>query len=151
MVDVRHKLIRGYRVTAADVHNSRVFEKLLTENTSRDVWADSAYRSAERLEGLKKAGYREDIQRKGHKGSGPCANGSGAGEQGARRILEPDRACVWGAAPACRCIGGADDWAGSGEREDRTQESGLQHGPFGLSGRGLKGGAAPGVQNKGQK
>ena len=64
-VDVKHKLIRSFEVTSAEVHDSRVFEELLSPNTSRDLWADSAYRSAERLEWLGKNEYREHVQRKG--------------------------------------------------------------------------------------
>ena len=67
-VDVKHKLIRGYEVTAASVHDSQVFEDLLDEdNSSRDVWADSAYRSEEKLKELKERKYREHLQRKGCK------------------------------------------------------------------------------------
>jgi IS5 family transposase len=65
-VDVKHKLIRDYEVTPASVHDSQVFEELLDENnSSRDVWADSAYRSEEKLEELKERKYREHLQRKG--------------------------------------------------------------------------------------
>jgi len=65
-VDVKHKLIRGYAVTDAAVHDSKVFERLLDgANTSRDIWADSAYRSEEKLSYLAEEGYREHIQRKG--------------------------------------------------------------------------------------
>jgi transposase, IS5 family len=65
-VDVKHKLIRDYEVTPASVHDSQVFEGLLDEdNSSRDVWADSAYRSEEKLKELKKRNYREHLQRKG--------------------------------------------------------------------------------------
>ena len=65
-VDVKHKLIRDYEVTPASVHDSQVFEELLDEdNSSRDVWADSAYRSEEKLRELKKRKYREHLQRKG--------------------------------------------------------------------------------------
>jgi IS5 family transposase len=65
-VDVKHKLIRSYEVTPASVHDSQVFEDLLDEdNTSRDVWADSAYRSEEKLKELKKRKYREHLQHKG--------------------------------------------------------------------------------------
>ena len=65
-VDVKHKLIRDYEVTPASVHDSQVFEDLLDEdNSSRDVWADSAYRSEEKLKELKKRKYREHLQRKG--------------------------------------------------------------------------------------
>jgi IS5 family transposase len=64
--DVKHKIIRDYDVTDASVHDSQVFEGLLDEgNSSRDVWADSAYRSEERLALLDEFGYREHIQRKG--------------------------------------------------------------------------------------
>jgi IS5 family transposase len=67
-IDVAHKLIRGYEVTPASVHDSQVFEALLDEdNSSRDVWADSAYRSEEKLQALGKDGYREHLQRKGCK------------------------------------------------------------------------------------
>jgi len=65
-VDVKHKLIRSYEVTPASVHDSQVFETLLDEdNSSRDVWADSAYRSEEKLRELKKRKFREHLQRKG--------------------------------------------------------------------------------------
>ena len=64
-VDVKHKIVRAFEVTAASVHDSQVFEGLLTENTSKDVWADSAYRSEEHLKRLKALRYREHIQRKG--------------------------------------------------------------------------------------
>ena len=65
-VDVKHKLIRRFRVTSAKVHDSNVFDELLDSgNTSRDVWADSAYRSQEKLSDLKEMKYREHLQRKG--------------------------------------------------------------------------------------
>lgn len=65
-VDVKHKLIRDYEVTPASVHDSQVFEDLLDgDNSSRDVWADSAYRSKEKLDELKRRKYREHLQRKG--------------------------------------------------------------------------------------
>jgi IS5 family transposase len=67
-IDVKHKLIRDYEVTPASVHDSQVFETLLDEgNSSRDVWADSAYRSEEKLEALGKGRFREHLQRKGCK------------------------------------------------------------------------------------
>lgn len=65
-VDVKHKLIRDYEVTSASVHDSQVFEELLDEdNRSRDVWADSAYRSEDKLRELKRRKFREHLQRKG--------------------------------------------------------------------------------------
>lgn len=49
-VDVENKLIRDYEVTPASVHDSKVFEQLLDENnSSRDVWADSAYNCAKKM------------------------------------------------------------------------------------------------------
>jgi len=68
-IDAGHKLIRKYDVTSASLHDSNVFEDILDEkNSSRDVWADSAYRSCEKIENLETMGYREHFQRKGHRG-----------------------------------------------------------------------------------
>ena len=65
-IDVKNKLIREYAVTDAATHDSEVFDDLLDEeNTSREVFADSAYRSKEKLEGLSQKGFRERVQRKG--------------------------------------------------------------------------------------
>jgi len=65
-VDARSKLIRGYEVTDASVHDSRVFEGILDEdNGGEGVWADSAYRSKEKEKILKEKGYRSHIHRKG--------------------------------------------------------------------------------------
>jgi IS5 family transposase len=67
-VDVKHKFIRKYAVTDASVHDSNVFEELLDEgNSNRDVFADSAYRSKERIEALEELGYRAHLQYKGYK------------------------------------------------------------------------------------
>lgn len=67
-IDVEHKLVRDYEVTPASTHDSNIFEQLLDENnSSRDVWADSAYGSAEKFDGLKKKGFRGHIQRKGYR------------------------------------------------------------------------------------
>ena len=65
-VDVEHKLIRDYHVTDASVHDSNVFMELLDEeNSSVDVWADSAYRTPGILNELEASGYRGHINRKG--------------------------------------------------------------------------------------
>ena len=66
-VDVKHKFIRAWQVTAANVHDSQVFEEILAKNTSRDVYADSAYLSEESQKRLTALGYRPHIQRKGQK------------------------------------------------------------------------------------
>ena len=64
-IDVKEKFIRDYDVTDASVHDSNVFEDLLDEaNSSRDVWADSAYRSAQKRANLEAAQFRQHIQRK---------------------------------------------------------------------------------------
>jgi Transposase DDE domain/Tetratricopeptide repeat len=61
--DARHKLIRQYDVTDASVHDSRKFDGLLNQaNTSSDVHADSAYRSAETEAKLSLRGLRSRIQ-----------------------------------------------------------------------------------------
>lgn len=64
-VDVKHKLIRRYAVTDASVHDSNIFRQIFTDNTSKDIWADSAYRSGKKLKDLATDGFREHIQRKG--------------------------------------------------------------------------------------
>jgi IS5 family transposase len=65
-VDKRHKLIRKVIITHAAVADTTVFEELLDpNNTSRDVYADRGYPSAEREATLKRAGWRVHIQRKG--------------------------------------------------------------------------------------
>jgi len=65
-IDVKNKLIRDYAVTDAATHDSQVFDELLDDdNTSREVFADSAYRSKEKLERLSQMGFRERLQRKG--------------------------------------------------------------------------------------
>ena len=67
-VDVKYKFVRCFAVTDAAVHDSQVFEELLDEsNSSRDVWADSAYRSEKKLKNLKADGFREHLQRKGYR------------------------------------------------------------------------------------
>lgn len=67
-VDVKHKFIRKYKVTPSSVHDSNVFEEILDKNnTSKDVFADSAYRSKESLKELETLGFREHLQRKGFK------------------------------------------------------------------------------------
>jgi transposase, IS5 family len=60
--DARHKLIRDYDATDASVHDSQKLDGLLNNaNTSRDVYADNAYRSAETEVKLDKRGFRSRI------------------------------------------------------------------------------------------
>ena len=65
-VDKRHKLIRQYAVTDAAGHDSQVLEELLLPTeVGRDIWADSAYRSAEIDTTLKAKRLRSKIHYKG--------------------------------------------------------------------------------------
>ena len=58
--DAKHKLIRRYEVTDAGVHDSQPLDALLDKgNTSVDVFADSAYRSAEIEAKLKARGLQQ--------------------------------------------------------------------------------------------
>ncbi len=67
-VDRRHKLVRRYHVTDAAVHDSQVLDEILDgDNTSSEVWADSAYRSAEIEAKLKGKGLKSRIHRKGRR------------------------------------------------------------------------------------
>lgn len=66
--DARHKLIREYGVSDASVHDSQAFDDLLNKgNTSSDVYADSAYRSAEMEQRLKARGFRSRIHKRGRR------------------------------------------------------------------------------------
>ena len=66
--DAKHKLIRHYAVTDAAVHDSQELEGLLdTDNTCNDVFADSAYRSAEIEAKLRASGYNSRIHRRGRR------------------------------------------------------------------------------------
>jgi len=67
-VDKRYKVIRKIETGTASTHDSQHFETVLNvANTSRDVYADKGYPSAEREAKLKAAGYRNHIQRKGQR------------------------------------------------------------------------------------
>ncbi len=64
-INRKHKVIRKYVITSAEVHDSQIFEERLDENNSNgSVWADSAYRSVEREAALPGAHYRSQIHRK---------------------------------------------------------------------------------------
>src|SRR6516165_1138206 len=67
-VDAKHKLIRQYDVTDASVHDSQKFDGLLNQaNTSADVYADSAYRSAETEAKLSLRGLRSRIHHRANR------------------------------------------------------------------------------------
>lgn len=64
-VDNKNKLIREYEVSSAEVHDSQIFLEILTDNTSKDVWADSAYKSEENDLQLSACEYRNRVHIKG--------------------------------------------------------------------------------------
>ena len=64
-VDNQHKFIRAYEVTSAEVHDSHVFDDLVSFNSSKDIWADSIYSTKERDADLAIMGYRNQIHKKG--------------------------------------------------------------------------------------
>jgi len=67
--DAKHKLIRRYAVSDAAVHDSQELDGLLNKgNTSDDVFADSAYRSAETEAKLKARGFRSRIHVRASRG-----------------------------------------------------------------------------------
>ena len=72
-VDRKHKLIRRYAETDASVHDSQKLDEVLDKsNTSNEVWADSAYRSAETEAKLKARGYKSRIHRRGARNHPLC-------------------------------------------------------------------------------
>jgi IS5 family transposase len=84
--DAKHKLIRRYEVTDAAVHDSQPLDALLTkDNTSTDVFGDSAYRSAETEVRLKAGGFRSRIHRRGHRNH-PLSGGATRSNRAKSRI-----------------------------------------------------------------
>jgi transposase, IS5 family len=68
-IDAKYKFIRTFEITAASTHDSQVFESLFDPNNSnRDMYADSAYRSEEHDTLLIEKGYRNKLQRRAYKG-----------------------------------------------------------------------------------
>ena len=67
-IDVKHKLIRGYDVTAASAHDSQCFEQLLDgKNSNRVVYADSAYRSDDHERLLKRKRFTSRVHHRAWK------------------------------------------------------------------------------------
>jgi transposase, IS5 family len=68
-VDKAHKLIRKWDITDAAVHDSQKIDDILDpSNTAKDVWADSAYRSAAIERRLREKGLRSRIHRRAVRG-----------------------------------------------------------------------------------
>jgi len=65
-VDAKHKLIRRYEVTSANIYDKNVLEEILDpRNANKDTYADTAYRSIEQEKRLKQQGYRSRIHYRG--------------------------------------------------------------------------------------
>lgn len=62
-IDVKHKLIRAYQVTAANANDKAQLETLLeaVPHNAREVWADGAYFSEKQAQRLKDFGYRSHL------------------------------------------------------------------------------------------
>jgi IS5 family transposase len=64
-IDRMYKLIRRYAETDASVHDSQKLDDVLDKsNTGAEVWADSAYRSAEIEAKLEAQGYKSRVHRR---------------------------------------------------------------------------------------
>jgi len=66
-IDSENKLVRDYEVTSAEVHDSQVFIKFLADNSSADVWADSAYQSEASTLELYASCYHNKVHKKGRR------------------------------------------------------------------------------------
>jgi IS5 family transposase len=101
-VDKRHKFIRKIVTDTACTHDSQHFEAVMDPaNTSRDVYADRGYPSEEREAWLKANGYRNRIQRRGHRNK-PLSEA----QQGRNHRIAKTRARVEHAFAAIEQMGG---------------------------------------------
>lgn len=68
-VDNKYKIIRKHETTTASVHDSQEFGNLVEEdsNDSKDVWADSAYRSAESESMLKEKELTSQVHERAYR------------------------------------------------------------------------------------
>ena len=58
-MDKKYKFIRCHKVTDASTHDSQAFCNIVDpDNTSADIYADSAYRSSKFEDALKEKGYK---------------------------------------------------------------------------------------------
>ena len=66
--DVKHKFIRKYEVTSAEVHDSQPFEFLMEYlNNLPKAWADSAYMSEKLIKFLKEKGIEANINERAYR------------------------------------------------------------------------------------
>lgn len=71
-IDAKYKLVRSFEVTDASLHDSHIFEVLLSGRNAgkadKHVWADSAYRTSKNVKFLESNGYLSRISKKASKG-----------------------------------------------------------------------------------
>lgn len=126
--DARHKLIREYGVTDASVHDSQAFDDLLNKgNTSSDVYADSAYRSAETERKLKARGFRSRIHKRGRRNRPLSAAQTEANSRKSKVRARIEH--VFGARECTRRATCPHDRHRAREDQDRASEPRLQHPP----------------------
>ena len=117
--DAKHKLIRRYDVSDAAVHDSQKLDALLNKaNTSADVFADSAYRSAETEARLKARGFRSRIHVRATRNH-PLSQRQEEANRKKSRDSSSHRACVRSAGDFSREAGSCGRSASS-ERERRS-------------------------------
>jgi IS5 family transposase len=127
-VDKRHKLIRKWAATDASPHDSQKLDDVLDPtNTSKEVWADSAYRSTEIEQRLKEKGYRSRIHRRGTRNR-PLSEAQET-EQDAIESSRPRRARVRPPGEFDGPQARTHHRHGTGEVQDRDDEPRLQHPP----------------------
>lgn len=67
-VDIQHRFVRSFAVSAANMHDGQYLMPLLDRRQrGAPVYADKAYRSIERAQALRKAGYIDRLHYTGHK------------------------------------------------------------------------------------
>jgi IS5 family transposase len=68
-IDRKHRLVRRYQMTPANVHDKWKLKALLDpRNTGKSVWADAAYRSKKNEDRLRGLGYKSRVHLKGVRG-----------------------------------------------------------------------------------
>ena len=128
-VDKLHKMIRKWAATDASPHDSQKLDDILdASNTGNQVWADSAYRSAE-IEAKLAAQGAEEPHPSTRSAQSPALADTGSREHDALEGARACRACVRSPGE----LDGSQDRAhhrhGAGEVQDRDDEPRLQHAP----------------------
>jgi transposase, IS5 family len=128
-VDKAHKLIRKWDATDAAVHDNQKLDDILDpSNTAKDVWADSAYRSAAIEQRLREKGLRSRIHRRAVRGLVQNTEGR------EHDALKSTRACRARVRTPGELDGPQDRSHHrhcAGEVQDRHDEPRLQHPPSG--------------------